>query len=184
MVALAAMLAGDWTPPAQKTPANATAKFWEFIKGHGKAVEALASSFDAEFNGRQSAASNLAFSEVWNAAQTGETPADWAPSQHQFATIEPAWAAQAETIRREMADMAATCHLMGKPGRVAAFIAEGCTQRVVYSRLQAEKVAADSVEISNHFPMSEDPHYKPRDHHAVAAGWDKVIDKVNKKFGA
>ncbi|TIS04588.1 MAG: Clp protease ClpP, partial [Mesorhizobium sp.] len=66
MVALAAMLAGEWTPPPAPEPPHT--KFWQFIKSHGKAAAALAAAFDAEFKG-QPLASNIAFAEIWNAAQ-------------------------------------------------------------------------------------------------------------------
>lgn len=183
MVALAAMLAGDWTPPV-KTPANATAKFWAFMKSHEKAVDALAASFEAQFKRGEATASNLAFSEIWNAAQNGEAvPADWTPSQRQFAMIDAAWATQAELIRREMTDMAATCALFGKSDRIAAFIAAGATQKAAYAHLQAELVAADSVSITSHFPSGTLERGASSDPAAIAASWEKAVEKVNKQYG-
>ncbi|MBZ9695503.1 head maturation protease, ClpP-related [Mesorhizobium sp. CO1-1-9] len=186
MVALAKMLAGDWTPAAEKTPATMAANFWQFVTSHGKAVEALAASFDAQFKGHSAVASNVVFSEIWNAAQQSDRPAaaDWVPSARQFAAIDPAAAVQAETIRREMADMAATCHMMGRPERVAAFITAGATQRAAYEQLQSEKVAADASEIRNHFPSAQAlGESGGADPAAIAASWEKAVEKVNKQYG-
>lgn len=181
MVALATMLAGDWTPaPPRPTPDEPPhAKFWQFVKSHAKAATALAASFDAEFNGHR-LASNIAFAEIWNAAQSG-VAADWTP-KGELVAVEPASIVQAEAIRREMTEVAAACAMMGKPERAVAFIRSGSTSKAAVATLQAERVAAQEEMNAHATGMSHAAAGAGgTDRHEIARSWANVIDKVNRQ---
>ncbi|TIX16215.1 MAG: Clp protease ClpP [Mesorhizobium sp.] len=189
---IASMLASGWSPPpppaAQDTPAAMAMKFWNFLKTHDKATDALAKAFDAEFKGEQ-LASHLAFAEIWNTACQPEAtavPVDWAPSQKIFAAIDGTWAVQAEAMRRELANVAATCSLQGKPERTASFFKRGCNQKVTFAELQAERVAAyeESHVFNQAWPNLDPGSAGVRVNQAeIDKSWEGAIDKVNARLG-